>query len=251
MLLFIRIIGILGAVFFAAGLVVLTVLPKQFERTALGFAKIEIQTEIQARYPGLGEGKTATGLKSLSEKLGTRQDRLQNTIGSDLPDLIAKTIAAYCGCTDQKKIEGRAATIRKGLKARIGKLGIAQNQITQVIHNKYDQIISALKTDLMIFLFTNLTAFAAVFAVSFVRREHRGLVVIPGLLLLIAASAASWLYIAEQDWFYTIIYQDYYGWGYAILMGFIFGLLVDIILNQARVCLNIASNLPAALVPQC
>lgn len=237
---------------FAACLALLMISPKQFERTALGFAKAEIQSELQARYPGLdGDGAVQKGLQRLSEKITRQQGGLQNQIDSDLPDLIAKTIAAYCGCTDQNKIEGRAANIRAGLKERIGKLGIAQNQITQVIHNKYDQIISALKTDLMIFLVTNLTAFAAVFAVSFVRREHRGLVVIPGLLLLIAASISSWIYIAEQDWFYTILYQDYYGWGYAVIMGLIFGLMLDIILNQAQVCLNIASNLPSALIPQC
>ena len=251
MLTFIRIAGVLGVLIFGTLLALLQVSPKTYERSALGFAKTQIQTEMQERYPALTSGKTATALNLLSQSLGKRQEGLQEDVDSDMPDLIARTISAYCGCTDPAKIDARADTIRAGLKDRIAKLGLAQNQITEVIKGKYDQIISALKTDLIIFLVTNIAAFAAVFAVSFVRPEHRGLVVIPGLLLVIAAVAASWIYIAEQDWFYAIIFQDYYGWGYAAVMLVIFGLLVDIILNQARICLNIASNLPAALVPSC
>ncbi|MEO1493974.1 MAG: hypothetical protein AAFV19_17610 [Pseudomonadota bacterium] len=249
MLLFIRLVGAAGALLCAALLALLIISPKTVERSALGFAKAEIATELKARYPALTDGRVAEGAKRLSKRLGLRKDALDRNAESELPEMISRTISAYCGCTDETKIATRAETIRDGWKARIAALGIAQSNLADVIKGQYDRIISALKTDLMIFLSTNLIAFAGVFIVSFAGRENRGLVVIPGLLLLIAAGAASWIYLAEQDWFYAIIFQNYYGWGYAAIVGVIFGLLMDIIVNRARVCLKIAANLPSAMVP--
>lgn len=232
-------------------LVLLQAWPKEFERSAIGFAKKQITSEVKDRYPGLGSGKVAEGVNRLREALGQRQKATQEEAEGPLPDFIAEVISAYCGCNDPAKKQARADAIRAGLMAQAAELGVAQNQLTDFIKGKYDKIIGALKTDLTIFLATNLIAFAAVFAVSFVRREHRGLVVIPGFLLLISAAIASWFYIAEQDWFYTIVFQNYYGWGYAVVIGLIFGLLLDIIVNRARVCLNIASSLPGGIVPGC
>lgn len=176
---------------------------------------------------------------------------MRKTADSGLPNLIAKTILAYCGCTNPAKIDARADRIRAGLQARVARLGLAQGRLAEIIKGKYDRIIAALKTDLLIFLSTNLVAFAGVFVVSFAPRERRGLIVIPGLLLIVAAGVSSWIYIAEQDWFYAILFQDYYGFGYAVMMALIFALLLDIILNRARVCLRIAANLPSAMIPQC
>lgn len=249
MLLFVRLVGAIGTLLCAACLAILIASPKSVERSALGFAKTQVAAEIKEKYPTLADGRIAEGAQRLSDRLGLRKDALDRDAESELPEMISRTISAYCGCTDAAKIKARAEGIRDGLKARFAALGIAQSNLADVINGQYDKIISALKTDLMIFLTTNLIAFAGVVIVSFAGRENRGLVVIPGLLLLIAAGAASWIYLAEQDWFYAIIFQNYYGWGYAVIVGVIFGLLMDIIVNRARVCRQIAANLPSALVP--
>lgn len=251
MMWFIRSVGIVGALLCLAMIVLMQGWPKVFERTAIGFAKQQVTAEVQERYPGLGSGKLADGVSRMWDALGKRQKRTEETAEGPLPGLVAEVISAYCGCTDPVKKQARADAVRAGLMAQAAKLGLAQDQLTDFVKGKYDTILSALKADLTIFLGTNLFAFAAVFAVSFVGRDYRGYVVIPGLLLLIAAAIASWVYLTQQDWFYTIVYQNYYGWGYAVIIGVIFGLLLDIIVNRARVCLKIASNLPFPIVPVC
>lgn len=251
MLTFIRLVGITGALLCAALLAIVITSPKSFERTAVGFAKQQVEAEISARYPGLGNNRLVDGARQLSKVFANRKSNTEAVEISNLPEMVARVVSQHCGCTDPISISARADTIRAALKARIARLGLAEANLADIIKGKYDQIVSALKSDLTIFLVTNLAAFAGVFAVSFAPRERRGLVVIPGVLMLIAASVASYVYLAEQDWFYAIIFQQYYGWGYAVGMLVIFGLLMDIVLNQARFCLNIASNLPSAMIPQC
>lgn len=58
---------------------------------------------------------------------------------------------------------------------------------------------------------------------------------VPGILLAVAAVISFSIYVFGQDWFYIILYNDYMGFGYLAYMTLIFSLLVDIIVNQARI----------------
>lgn len=54
---------------------------------------------------------------------------------------------------------------------------------------------------------------------------------------------SSGIYVFGQDWFYTILYNDYMGAGYLAYVAAIFGFLMDIALNKARVTTEVINGI--------
>jgi hypothetical protein len=54
------------------------------------------------------------------------------------------------------------------------------------------------------------------------------------ILLTVSTLIASYWYVMGQNWFMTLVYADFYGWTYLVLLGVIFLVLLDIGLNRAR-----------------
>jgi len=59
------------------------------------------------------------------------------------------------------------------------------------------------------------------------------------VLLLISTIICSYFYLFEQNWFFTIIYNNYLGWGYLIYLGVVFGFLCDVVFNKGQVTTEI------------
>ncbi len=253
MLIFLRGTGVLGALLFGLLLSLLLFFPAGLERSALSFTKSQIETEMLERYPDLIPGQASEGLQRLSETLGFRQNVITEQLKTDLPEIIAFAVEQYCGCasTLEARTEDRAAEIRAGMAARFDGLGATRGRIADIIIGQYDATVAALRQDVMIFLGTNLLAFLSVLGATFAPKDRRGLVFYPAIILIIAVGISSSIYLFETDWFYTIIFQSYMGWGYGLILLVIFGFLVDILLNYARVTLKITANLPFAFVPSC
>ena len=64
-------------------------------------------------------------------------------------------------------------------------------------------------------------------------------VVLPAGLLFIATVASIAIYIFGQNWFYTLVFSNYMGWGYLTYVGVIFGFLLDIVFNGASITTSI------------
>lgn len=250
MMLWVRTIAALGTALFATLLILLVAMPKTYERTALGFAKTEVTRALQEQF----EGSTAAqGLEKLSDRLRLRKQTLRDTAQGDLPEMVGTVIANYCRCTpaSQARTDAAAAAVRAGLKASAAHMGLAQTRVTEMIKGRYDSTIAGLRRDLMIFLGTNLAAFMLIGAASFARTSRRTLIIYPALLLGLTVVVCSGFYLLNTDWFYTLLFQNFIGFGYSIWIAVLFALLIDIVLNYARITLRILSNLPSGLVPAC
>ena len=70
---------------------------------------------------------------------------------------------------------------------------------------------------------------------------------VPAVFLLAATLLSSAIYVLGQDWFYTILCNDYMGFGYLAYIALIFGFLVDIALNKAQLTTAIANGIADAL----
>ena len=53
--------------------------------------------------------------------------------------------------------------------------------------------------------------------------------------MLLSTGVCSYFYLFEQNWFYTILYSDYTGFGYIVYLVLVFAILCDIVFNKARV----------------
>ena len=250
MITLIRSIAFLGTLLFGGLLLLLVASPDAFQRSALGFAKAEVTREIKHRLPG---DTIETGLGKLSSRLGLDQQGLREVIDSDLPDIVGTAIANYCSCTPATEADAAAAaqTVRDQLDARIDKLGLARGRLTTMIEGQYDTVVAGLWRDLAIFLSSNATAFLLIGLTSLAPVARRNLIIYPTVLLSIAVVVCTGFYLYNTDWFYRLLFQDFIGFGYTVWLVLLFALLVDIVMNEARVILKIVANLPNALVPPC
>ena len=63
------------------------------------------------------------------------------------------------------------------------------------------------------------------------------------MLLAVAVTVSSYCYVFGQNWFFSIVYSDYWGFVYLAFLGFVFGLLTDIFLNRGRVTTRLGNGL--------
>lgn len=147
-----------------------------------------------------------------------------------------------CGYDCERK-KALSQSIASGYMDRLKSITVAQATLGDLIKGKYIEIVSKLKFDLRIFLGTNFVMFLILLAVSFAKPKAIAHLFLPGILLILATTIATAMYIFGQDWFYTILYNDYMGFGYLAYLSIIFGVLLDIVLNKARLTSNVINGI--------
>ncbi len=81
--------------------------------------------------------------------------------------------------------------------------------------------------------------FIFLFLVSFLKPQAINHLFLPGALMLLSTILCSYFYLFEQNWFYTIIYNNYTGFTYIGYLTFVFAVLCDIVFNKAKVTTEI------------
>ncbi len=66
-----------------------------------------------------------------------------------------------------------------------------------------------------IFFGSNAVMFLILLAISLLKPKAVAHLFLPGVFLLVATISASAIYLFGQDWFYTILYNDYMGFGFS------------------------------------
>ena len=65
--------------------------------------------------------------------------------------------------------------------------------------------------------------------------------------MFVSTVICSYFYLFEQNWFYTIIYNDYTGYSFIGYLVIVFAILCDIVFNKARVTTEILNACLQAL----
>lgn len=237
-----RTIGIFGLLLFGILFSVTLASPATIEKSARGFVEFQIEKEVKAIYKESLDSSVADRALDIAGRLGLERDKIQADLDNNLPKKIASVIASLCGYDCEKK-KALAQSITTGYLDRIKNIEIAQDTLGNIIKGKYLEIVGNLKVDLRIFLGTNFIMFLLLLSISFFKPKAIAHLFLPGMLLLLATIISSSIYIFGQDWFYTILYNDYMGFAYLAYIGAIFGALVDITFNKARVTTEIINSI--------
>lgn len=241
-----RSIGVLGALFFGLLFAVTFVSPEAIERSAESFVKYQIEKEVREKQQAVSQSTVTNKALDVAGRLGFEKENIQENLDKKLPEKVASVIASLCGYDCEKK-KALAQSIRSGYLERIKSIQVAENTLGDIIKGKYIEIVGNLKFDLQIFLGTNFLMFTVLLTVSFAKPETIAHLFLPGMLLLAATVLSSSIYLFGQDWFYTILYNDYMGLGYSAYIAVIFGALVDIVFNKARVTTKIINGIANAI----
>jgi hypothetical protein len=241
-----RIIGVFGLSLFALLFLVTFGVPDAIEESAKGFVKKQIGKEVREKYTDSRASSFADKALQIAGGLGYEEKRIRDDLKNNLPEKIASVVAEMCGYDCEKK-KALAKSIASGYIERIANLQVAQQSLGNIIKGKYIEIVSNLRSDLRIFLGSNAVMFLILLLISFLKPKAISHLFLPGAFLLVATIAASAIYMFGQDWFYTILYNDYMGFGYLAYIGVIFGFLMDVAFNKARVTTEIINGILNAI----
>ncbi|MES9852460.1 MAG: hypothetical protein ABW170_11575 [Candidatus Thiodiazotropha sp. L084R] len=241
-----RLIGIIGFSLFTVLFWFTFGVPDAFEESAKGFVKSQIEKEVREKYSESKASTLADKALQIVGNLGYEEKQIRRDLNNNLPEKIASVIAEMCGYDCEKK-KAVAKSIASGYMERIAKLQVAQQELGSIIKGKYIKIVNDLRTDLRIFLGSNAVMFLILLFLSFLKPKAISHLFLPGVFLLISTIAASAIYLFGQDWFYTILYNDYMGYGYMAYIGVIFGFLMDVTFNKAKVTTELFNRILNAI----
>lgn len=241
-----RSIHLFGILFFGILFSLTFVSPEVIEESAKGFVKYQIEIEVRENQQSVVNSSVASNVLDIAESLGLESEKIQNNLDNNLPERIASVIASMCGYDCEKK-KALTQSITLGYLDRLKSIKVAQDTLGDLVKGKYIEIVDNLKLDLRIFLGSNLAMFLILLLMSFAKPRAMVHLLLPGLLLVLATIISSVIYIYGQDWFYTILYNDYMGLGYLVYISVIFGVLIDITINKARVTTEVINGVANAL----
>jgi len=228
-----KLMGLLGFILFASLFSATFISSDRLEESAKGFVKNQIEKEIRQKQQILKDSKVTRSALDIAKKLGFEKENIQSKLDNKLPEIIATVVASMCGYDCEKK-KAITKSVTTGYLDKIKSIQIAENTLSDIVKDKYLEIVSNLKLDLRIFLGSNLVMFIILLVIAFAKPQAAVHLYLPGILLLLATILASSFYIFGQDWFYTILYNDYMGFGYLLYIALIFGFLLDISFNKCR-----------------
>ena len=241
-----RTTGICGLFLFGFLFSITFVSSEILEESAKGFVKLQIETDVREKQAAISESDVVSKAKNIANKLGFESEEIQKDLANDLPEKIASVIASMCGYDCERK-KALTKSITASYLDKLKNIEIAQDTLGDIIEGKYVEIVGNLKFDLRIFLGSNFMMFLILLIVSFTKPKAITHLFVPGLLLALATIISSTIYIFVQDWFYTILYNDYMGFGYLAYVAVIFSFLMDVALNKARVTTEVINGIANAL----
>ena len=215
--------------------------PNLIEKSARSFIEWELKNEMTKKIDSIQLPKSKKleelfGDKAKNLRIKTEQklEALKRQLKDDAPKIImtqvAKTSDLTCECRD--KWEER---LRSMLKFKITSLEKTKEKLALFAQAKYMEIVEKLTLDIRIFLGANALIFSFLLLVSFLKPKATEHLFLPAILMLVSTVIGSYFYLFEQDWFYTIVYNDYVGFGYVAYLAIIFAVLCDIAFNKAKV----------------
>ncbi|WP_353571520.1 hypothetical protein [Candidatus Albibeggiatoa sp. nov. BB20] len=246
MRLILRIISLLGVIVFSLLLGFSYSEQDNIEISAQHFVKQQIELKIREKYQHSKVFTFKEKAQFITNKFRDEEQKIKMLLENGLPEKIATVIAAMCGYDCEKKKQ-LTETITQSYTKRIHRIQKAQYNLQNMIKDQYVKVIGKLLTDIRIFCASNASLFLFILFISIVSTKAEKSLLLPTILLLISIIAASSMYLFGQDWFYTIIYNDYMGYSYLIYVGLIFLFLMDITFNKAMATSTIISMIINAI----
>jgi hypothetical protein len=227
-----------GAAVFAALLLYIVLAPTDFDQRTRDFAIAVVESRVQESLSDVARSETADRLTEiagrLSERLEQRINALRDALDAGLDVFIADVLAAACELDCDRRDEARQA-VRDFFEDSIARYGFALERIESLIVGEYEETMGELRADLSIFSGGNFLALAFAFGLAVFRGPAAAHLLPISLALTAATALAVTWYVLGQDWVMTIIFNDYWGWAYDVLLAVLALLMIDIAANRARV----------------
>jgi hypothetical protein len=237
-----RSIGLFGIVLFGLAFFLTFVSPIHYEKAARSFLEYKIEQKLKNRINLKSDSKVAAFAKNLLEKnqqqIKDIKERFLPILRARIASIVANMQTADCECR-KRMLQGLAVASTLASTLDISFLEKSEPQLQKLIEGQYGEIVANLLRDLRIFAGSNLVAFSALLLLSFVKSGYIRQLFLPGLLLALACIITSAIYLFGQNWFFTLLYNDFVGTAYIAWLALAYGFLCDIALFKARITSSI------------
>ena len=236
-------VGLLGATVFGLALLLSFVHPIAIERAAREVVRIEVERRVGAKVDELSNSKVAQLAQKALGKTDAEIAAAKQALSQDVPrkvaDAVEKMLDPKCECRKRLAV----ARIKTAQEQHLGTLTRVRESVAGLIESAYASVTANLMREFRIFSGSNAVAFAALALVAFVRRGAWLQLLVPAVVLIGAVLITGSLYIFNQDWLHTVIYNDYVGFAYAGYLLAVAALLTDVLMNRARVTTHLLNAL--------
>lgn len=240
-----RTFGLIGIILFGTAFWFTFGVPGYVENQAKEFIKGRIENETKEKIDSLSLAAKESKLGKLAQKLmdtneeeiSKIQASLESQLHVKIADVIAEMADLDCECRDKY-----AQLIKSGFESRLLSLRNSNEKLVDFMKTKYMEVAAKLTLDLRIFTGSNLVIFMLLLLISLLKPKVVTHLFLPGILLLLSTTICSYFYLFEQNWFFTIIYNSYVGFGYLAYVGILFGIFCDIAFNKARITTEIING---------
>jgi len=227
--------------------------PYFIEKSAKAFIEWKLKSETNKKIDSIQLPQSKSIEKFLRHRVNKiRQETeqkleiLKKQLKNDAPKIIVTQLAKMrdlsCKCREKWK-----ERLRSFLIFKIDSLEKARERLADFAQAKYMEIVEKLTLDVRIFLGTNSLIFLFLLLASFLRPKTIDHLFLPALLMLVSTIVCAYFYLFEQNWFYTIIYNNYTGFGYIAYLVIVFAILCDIVFNKAKVTTKVINWLLNAI----
>jgi len=243
-----RVFGLFGIVLFGPLFLYTFADPQLIEKSGESFISGELQSAIEKKIdsiklPELTKLEKALGTEVRSHRAETELtlEKLKQQLKAEAPAMVATELIKLreLDCECRKNWEKSLSAF---MQLKLVSLEKAKIRIIAFSHAKYMAIVEKLTLDARIFLSVNAIVFTFLLVASFIQPRAVKHLFLPGGLMLVATTLFAYFYLFNQNWFYTIIYNDYTGLGYMTYLVFVFAILCDIMFNKARVTTKIINR---------
>jgi len=241
--------GLLGIFIFVPLFLFTFADPQLIEASAQSFVEWKLNVEtikkidsVQIPQENKFEKLLGNKSKELRKETEIKLASLKQQLKNDVPGILAAEITKMrnLDCECRKKWKNK---IRETMDLNIASLEQAKSKLVDFGQVKYMEIIEKLTLDVRIFLGINAVIFIFLLLVSFFKPKAIRHLFLPGILMMISTIICSYFYIFEQNWFYTIIYNDYTGLGFLAYLILVFAILCDIAFNKAKITTEILNGI--------
>lgn len=246
----IRMIGALGVILFGTAFIFTFHVPGGVEEIAKDFIKEKIEEKTREKIDSLSFAGTDSALSKLVQRLSKSKEQEITKLKNKLQDKVHEktaTVIAEMRDFDCKCREKYAQSVKRHTQFRIASLQSANDRLLSFMKSTYMNIVQNITLDLRFFSGSNLAIFILVLLLSFLKPKAIAHLFLPGILLVISTALSSYFYLFEQNWVFTIIYNDFLGFWYLVWIGLIFAILSDIVFNSARVTTQIINTIFEAI----
>ncbi|MGR6871517.1 hypothetical protein ACU6U9_04255 [Pseudomonas sp. HK3] len=236
-----RLFGFLGMLLFIPIFLLSFLNPQLIEHSGKAFIEWKLEKSTNAKIDAIKlpdeskfERLLGNKTKELRKKTEAKIQNLKQQFKNEIPSLIATQIAKLrnidCECRQYWEVKSR-----NSMNIELASLEAAKLKLINFTQAKYMAIVKKLTLDVRIFASVNGVVFLFLMLVSFLKPSAIKHLFLPSVLMFISTLLCSYFYIFEQNWFYTIIYNNYTGFTYIGYLTFVFAVLCDIAFNKAKV----------------